>query len=215
MHLLQALTLASFSGLTVVRAAPTPRAAAAAFSWAQTKYMFVFGDSYTTTSWEPSNGVASTDPGQTTSGGQNWVMDMAYNYNQSEILLRNFAYSGATISRYLVAPADPSIVCMDEQVRQFLDGFSPPPAQVPWTSSDALFLSWIGINRTPMFVSDGQATQDKVEPIVKNFDSQLKTYSDMLKSNYPDVHIIYVEALSEFGQVSAAAFSPGLDLTGR
>ena len=51
-------------------------------------------------------------------GWVDYILDLAHTYNRSEILLRNFAYAGATISRNIVTPADPSILCLDEQVRQ-------------------------------------------------------------------------------------------------
>lgn len=67
-------------------------------------------------------------------------------YNKSTILTWNYAYGGATIDASLVTPYEPTVLSMTDQVNQFLSGAASKPASAPWTSSDALFSFWIGIN---------------------------------------------------------------------
>ena len=45
----------------------------AKLTWADTKYMIVFGDSYTTNGYNISAGIDSPVPGFTSSNGPNWV----------------------------------------------------------------------------------------------------------------------------------------------
>jgi hypothetical protein len=47
--------------------------ASAKLTWKTTDYMFVFGDSYTTTGYNISAGVNSPTPGHTSSNGPNWM----------------------------------------------------------------------------------------------------------------------------------------------
>jgi phospholipase/lecithinase/hemolysin len=47
--------------------------ASAKLSWNSTDFMFVFGDSYTTTGFNISAGVNSPTPGYVSSNGPNWV----------------------------------------------------------------------------------------------------------------------------------------------
>lgn len=49
------------------------RSAIAKLTWANTKHMIVFGDSYTTNGFNISAGVDSPVPGFTSSNGPNWV----------------------------------------------------------------------------------------------------------------------------------------------
>jgi len=65
-------------------------------------------------------------------------------YNNSEVLTYNYAYGGAVIDRNLVAPYEPSVVTLTEQIQdQFL---AQQETIEGWTSENALFSIWIGIN---------------------------------------------------------------------
>lgn len=63
-------------------------------------------------------------------------------YNTSLVLTYNYAYGGATIDASLVAPYEPTVLSLTDQVGEFLD----TAASTPWTSGNALFSIWIGIN---------------------------------------------------------------------
>lgn len=58
----------------------------------------------------------------------------------------NYAYGGATIDATLVPPYTPTVLSVTDQVNQFLTSVANKPASTPWTSTNALFSIWIGIN---------------------------------------------------------------------
>lgn len=58
----------------------------------------------------------------------------------------NYAYGGATIDASLVAPYESTVLSLTDQVNEFLTGAGTKPAATPWTSADALFSIWIGVN---------------------------------------------------------------------
>lgn len=67
-------------------------------------------------------------------------------FNKSLILTFNYAYGGATINASLVAPYESTVLSLGDQVNQFLTTAASKPSYAPWTSSNALFSFWIGIN---------------------------------------------------------------------
>ncbi|KAL0955540.1 hypothetical protein HGRIS_001776 [Hohenbuehelia grisea] len=117
-------------------------------------WWFSFGDSYTQTGFNPSGALPSTGnpignpayPGNTATGGQNWVGYDTTVFNKSLVLTYNYAYGGATIDAKLVPPFSSSVVSLTDQVNQFLNGAGKKPASSPWTSDNSLFSIWIGIN---------------------------------------------------------------------
>ncbi|KAF5363206.1 hypothetical protein D9758_008373 [Tetrapyrgos nigripes] len=117
-------------------------------------FWFSFGDSYTQTGFVPTSTPPQLGnplgnppyPGFTATGGENWIDFDTTTYNKSLVLTWNYAYGGATIDASLVAPFDPSVLSLTDQVNQFLSGAASKPASAPWTSSNALFSIWIGIN---------------------------------------------------------------------
>ncbi|RXW25693.1 hypothetical protein EST38_g163 [Candolleomyces aberdarensis] len=117
-------------------------------------YWFSFGDSYTQTGFNPTGILPTSDnpfgnppyPGWTSTGGENWVGYLATKYNKSTILTYNYAYGGAVINASLVTPWRPDVLSLTDQVAQFLEGAAKKPATTPWTSKNALFSVFIGIN---------------------------------------------------------------------
>ncbi|KAH8110570.1 hypothetical protein DFH11DRAFT_1514184 [Phellopilus nigrolimitatus] len=117
-------------------------------------YWFSFGDSYTQTGFEPNETLPAIGnplgnppyPGYTAVGGVNWIDVITVQYNNSLILTYNYAYGGATINASLVAPYEPTVLSLGDQVNQFLSGAANKPAAAPWTSEDSMFSFWIGIN---------------------------------------------------------------------
>ncbi|CDO77590.1 Carbohydrate Esterase Family 16 protein [Trametes cinnabarina] len=117
-------------------------------------FWFSFGDSYTQTDFDP-NGVIPQPgnplgnppyPGYTAVGGVNWIDLDTVVYNNSLVLTYNYAYGGATINASLVAPYEPTVLSLIDQVNEFLSTVADKPATAPWTSENALFSVWIGIN---------------------------------------------------------------------
>ncbi|KAJ3731585.1 hypothetical protein DFJ43DRAFT_1184418, partial [Lentinula guzmanii] len=117
-------------------------------------YWFSFGDSYTQTGFvtndtlpAPGNPLGNpVYPGYTATGGANWLDFDATTYNNSLVLTYNYAYGGATIDSSLVAPFEPTVLSVTDQVNEFLDTAASKPASTPWTSANSLFSIWIGIN---------------------------------------------------------------------
>ncbi|KAJ7888821.1 fungal cellulose binding domain-containing protein [Mycena leptocephala] len=114
-------------------------------------YWFAFGDSYTTTGFDPNSTLPSVGnplgnpsfPGSTGGGGENFVGFDTVTYNKSLILTYDYAVGGATIDPTLVAPITLSL---PDEVNQFLAGAANKPATSRWTSENSLFSVWIGIN---------------------------------------------------------------------
>ncbi|KAK7464133.1 hypothetical protein VKT23_006296 [Stygiomarasmius scandens] len=119
-----------------------------------TNFWFSFGDSYTQTAFSPNSTPPQVGsplgnppyPGGTTTGGPNWIDFDTVSYNKSLILTWNYAYGGATIDANLAPPYTPTVLSMTDQVNEFLNGAAKKPASAPWTSENALFSVWIGIN---------------------------------------------------------------------
>ncbi|RPD57450.1 hypothetical protein L226DRAFT_615111 [Lentinus tigrinus ALCF2SS1-7] len=117
-------------------------------------FWFSFGDSYTQTGFTTSGTVPAPGnplgnppyPGYTAVGGTNWVDVDTTVYNKSLILTYNYAYGGATINASLVQPYEPTVLSLIDQVNEFMGQAASKPALAPWTSSNALFSVWIGIN---------------------------------------------------------------------
>ncbi|KAJ7105192.1 hypothetical protein C8R44DRAFT_834466 [Mycena epipterygia] len=117
-------------------------------------FWFPFGDSYTTTGFNPNSTLPTVGnplgnppfPGFTGAGGENFVGFDTVTYNKSTILTYNYAYGGATIDASLVVPYEPTVLSLTDQVNEFLAGAAKKPATTPWTSANSLFTVWIGIN---------------------------------------------------------------------
>ncbi|KAK7058179.1 carbohydrate esterase family 16 protein [Favolaschia claudopus] len=117
-------------------------------------YWFPFGDSYTTTGFDPNSTLPTVGnplgnppfPGFTGGGGENFVGFDTVTFNKTTILTYNYAYGGATIDANLVVPYLPTVLSLTDQVNQFLAGAGKKPASTPWTSANSLFTVWIGIN---------------------------------------------------------------------
>jgi phospholipase/lecithinase/hemolysin len=72
-------------------------------------------------------------------------------YNASVLEMFNLAYGGATVNSTLVAPYEPTVISLQQQVQdEFIPaytGASPAAPSAPaWTGANSLFAFWIGIN---------------------------------------------------------------------
>jgi hypothetical protein len=85
-------------------------------------------------------------PGWTTSGGPNWIDYLTVKYNTTLIYNYNFAYGGATTDASLVAPYEPTVLSLIDQVTEFSNSLASKPSYAPWTSDNAFFAIWIGVN---------------------------------------------------------------------
>ncbi|EPS43688.1 hypothetical protein H072_2301 [Dactylellina haptotyla CBS 200.50] len=161
------LAFAAFAGLaTLANAAPAleKRVFGRHYNgFDRIKYLFVFGDSYTSTGFNMTNGSPLPTPenpmgnppfpGWNSANGPNWVDYLTFTYNSSLLQTWNLAYGGATIDSALVTPWRDDVLSLKQQVQDlFLPYLSTPPdrsAHSPfprWKSDTSLFLTWIGIN---------------------------------------------------------------------
>ncbi|KAK7191196.1 hypothetical protein DPSP01_014067 [Paraphaeosphaeria sporulosa] len=113
-----------------------------------TKYMVVFGDSYSSTGfWITSGYPSASNPmgngGYTTSGGLNWAGVVTEQLNTSLLLTYDFAVYGATVDTSLVRGNTPDV---KQQVGYFNQYLAGKPNYAPWTSDNLLVAIWIGIN---------------------------------------------------------------------
>lgn len=121
-------------------------------SAAGTKYLVVFGDSYSSTGFYIQGGYPSASdpigqpdlPGSTTTGGLNWVGLVTSELNSSLILTYDWAYYGADTDASIVYSY--ATYCFDDQVGEFESALVPAPAEAPWTPDDSLAVIWVGIN---------------------------------------------------------------------
>ncbi len=119
-----------------------------------TKYLFIFGDSYTATGFNPSGTKPSAAnpignpalPGSTFSGGYDWPGYLVTAFNTSHTLLYNYAVGGATIDSNLVAPPGNGIRSFVEQTAQWKSGAGTNPSYAPWTADNTLAGAFFGIN---------------------------------------------------------------------
>ncbi|KAI4205274.1 MAG: hypothetical protein LQ350_000596 [Teloschistes chrysophthalmus] len=123
--------------------------------WSNVRYMFAFGDSYTSTSFNIHGTQPNRDnplgnpsyPGATSADGPNYVDFLTTTYNQSFIETFNLGYGGATIDPSLVGSPYGYIVQSFRQ--QVQDEFLPTYASnsgVQWSGSNSLFTVFFGIN---------------------------------------------------------------------
>ncbi|KAL8958855.1 MAG: hypothetical protein Q9193_004169 [Seirophora villosa] len=119
--------------------------------------IFSFGDSYTDSGFNPA-GVqpndtyplgnpftnSSTPPYHTFTNGPNWIQYLTFKYNESQVETYNLAVSGSTVdNRIFNEPGDADLV------HQISGRFALNYANkdtVGWTSSNALFSLFFGIN---------------------------------------------------------------------
>ncbi|KJA24292.1 carbohydrate esterase family 16 protein [Hypholoma sublateritium FD-334 SS-4] len=143
--------------------------------WGDTKFLFTFGDSYTTTGFNISAGVNSTDPGFVSSNGPNWVQQLRDTYNVGGTKIFNLASGGATIDAKLVTPFEPTVLSIVDQVAQFKSILAPKPAGAQWSSDNTLFAVWIGINDVGNSFGWTNITQSTFNTVLMNrLESQLE-----------------------------------------
>ncbi|KAL8684040.1 MAG: hypothetical protein Q9186_000070 [Xanthomendoza sp. 1 TL-2023] len=132
--------------------------------WPNIKYLFTFGDSYTSTAFNihgpqpnPDNPLGNPAyPGATSSDGPNFVDFLALTYNQSYIQAFNLGYGGATIDPSLIgSPYGRIVQSFRQQVEEeFLPTYA-TNSGVEWSGSNSLFTVFFGINAGilhPLFV---------------------------------------------------------------
>ncbi|KAI4119894.1 MAG: hypothetical protein LQ345_000152 [Seirophora villosa] len=123
--------------------------------WQGIDYLFTFGDSFTSTSFNingpqpsPENPLGNPPyPGATSANGPNYVDFLTTTYNRSFIRTFNLGYGGATINPSLVgSPYGLIVQSFRQQVQEeFLPTYA-TNSGVEWSGSNSLFTVFFGIN---------------------------------------------------------------------
>ncbi|KAJ8697229.1 hypothetical protein PTI98_007027 [Pleurotus ostreatus] len=218
-------TTSSSSSTTSSSSVPQPTGA---------NYWFSFGDSYTQTGFDPYGTLPSADnpignptfPGWTSTGGINWVGAGTTTYNKSHILTYNYAYGGATIDSNLVAPYQPTVISLTEQVDQYLATAGTKPPSTPWTGSNSLFSIWIGINDIgnsfwledrdafsdvllnaefalvqKLMLAADQWSQDTERVVINTFNAKLAAQAAAFKASHPGVETYIWDSHATFTRI--------------
>ncbi|KAI1420387.1 carbohydrate esterase family 16 protein [Xylaria sp. FL1777] len=154
---------------------------------AAAKYMVVFGDSYSTTnSWVGSTAPSASNPignptfpGQTTSGGLNWVGQAIAKQNTTVVFAYDLAVTGATTDKEIVDTY--AQYNFDDQVETLFSTYLTGSA-APWKSAaDVLVAVWCGINDVGEPFWDGISAP--IDTILDRYFGLLDTlYADGLKN---------------------------------
>jgi hypothetical protein len=94
-------------------------------------------------------------PGITSSGGKNWVMYMATDYNTTLTLAYIFARSGSVVDAEIIPPRTNSTHTFAHQIVHFNDTIGHRPHYAAWTSESIVATIWFGINDLARFVNKG------------------------------------------------------------
>ncbi|KAF2757611.1 hypothetical protein EJ05DRAFT_511396 [Pseudovirgaria hyperparasitica] len=122
---------------------------------APSRYLFIFGDSYTTTGFDarakpqPSldNPLGNpSSPDLTLTGGANWVDFVIYDSSMPGIVAYNYAVGGSYVNHTAAQPQGPANKTADpdfiSQENTFETTLSP---HVGWTSTNSIFINYFGI----------------------------------------------------------------------
>ncbi|KAH8424030.1 SGNH/GDSL hydrolase family protein [Aspergillus melleus] len=155
MHLTSTLTVSLASSLvSSAQAAPLASRVSSHYpGFAKLKSLFVFGDSYSRTGFDPSGTQPSssnplgnpTYPGRTSANGPNWVDLLTVKYNASSLLTYNFGASGATLDTSIVE----SGLDVAREISEYFVPYyanSSSDADPVWETDSTLVAIWVGIN---------------------------------------------------------------------
>ncbi|KAK4056128.1 hypothetical protein OIO90_002859 [Microbotryomycetes sp. JL221] len=143
------------------------------------QHIFALGDSYTATGYAPERGLLNIPLiGGTSSGGLNWLQYLATSNPPSQNSFFSLAQFGANTNASVI-PNDNSTTVPDfvQQTAIFRQFFVPPPPVVPWTSDNALFTIWFGINDIGGALVNNQSFPDSLSALSA-------TYSTLVNELY-------------------------------
>ncbi|KAL6365679.1 hypothetical protein LRP88_01680 [Fusarium phalaenopsidis] len=85
-------------------------------------------------------------PGETSTGGKNWVGYMVSEFNHTLTLAYGFASSGAVVDPHLVKPNPYYAYCFQDQIRHFNMSIGHRPDYALWNVDNAVAAIWFGVN---------------------------------------------------------------------
>ncbi|KAK6604970.1 endoglucanase type F 2 [Botrytis cinerea] len=144
-----------------------------------TKYLMVFGDSYTSDGFYGGATLPSAEnplgvalPGTTTDGGLGWLGVVATELNSSLVLGYDYAEYGATTDNSLVNGATHDLIA---QATEFETYAAHNASTAPWTEDNTMAIVWMGINDVGNSYWDGFVTP---------YDAILDVYFAQLQNLY-------------------------------
>ncbi|KAF3163380.1 hypothetical protein EYR41_008846 [Orbilia oligospora] len=149
------------------------------------QHWFAFGDSYTYNGFNPWGTQPSTNnplgnpafPGDTTSGGANYIGLTVSTYKKSDVFAYGFGISGATIDPALAYPTQGR--ALDVEINMWIQQYSNrATVGVPWTSDNTLFSLFFGVNdiTVTMARTDMDTYTDKILTSLMNQTNTLYNY---------------------------------------
>ncbi|KAM0747400.1 hypothetical protein T439DRAFT_329128 [Meredithblackwellia eburnea MCA 4105] len=136
------------------------------------EHIFSFGDSYTTTGYNPAAGVTQVNTFVTTSGGPTWIQYVANGSTTTSSTYYNFAQLGATISNSVVYSNGAGD--FSTQVVNFLEYFNSTGSEVQWDSDTSLFTVWFGNDDMYNICSAGVDFLTLQPMLITSLDMQIK-----------------------------------------
>jgi hypothetical protein len=124
-------------------------------------------------------------PGQTSTGGSNWVGYLGAKYNSTLTLLWNYAGSGCVIDRTIIPPRLPEYLSFSEQVDSFNASIGHRPDYAPWTPENSAVGIWFGVNelgRTKYFPA--QNLTQVIPCMIKSLGAQAQILHDIGLRNF-------------------------------
>lgn len=106
-----------------------------------TRFIFTFGDSYTSEGWSGSGDPLLSSPTSCSSAGPNWARQFTTLTNNTRLV--NLAVSGATSNQDIVFASPPDF---RSQATSFTTFVAPFPDKVAWTKDNSIFTMSFGTN---------------------------------------------------------------------
>ncbi|KAK6343177.1 hypothetical protein TWF718_008549 [Orbilia javanica] len=178
-------TTTSTTLTTTTRTTTSSTANPTSTSGSTIQHWFVFGDSYTYNGFNPWGTQPSTSnplgnpafPGDTTSGGANYIGLTVTTYKKSDLFAYGFGISGATIDPALAYPTQGR--ALDVEISMWIGQYSNrATVGVPWTSDNTLFSLFFGVNdiTVTMARTDMDTYTDKILASLMNQTNTLYSY---------------------------------------
>ncbi|SMY28558.1 unnamed protein product [Zymoseptoria tritici ST99CH_1A5] len=158
------------------------------------KFLFIFGDSYTSTGFNVSNSPQPSVsnplgnggyPGTRTSGGDGWVDVIMKNNSRPGTVVYNFAVVGDPVNATLVQPtvALPTpIADYRDQMRAFTSAIgSASSNKIRWNATNSLFISYFGINDVSIQVAAGRNTSTGQKVLLPDLVDYFNIFGDQYK----------------------------------
>ncbi|KAF4964850.1 hypothetical protein FSARC_7278 [Fusarium sarcochroum] len=175
----------------------------------------------------PENPIGSPEwPGETTSGGENWVTYLTATFNTTPTFTYNFARNGSVIDKKVTKPDPRNGTTFVDQILHFNDSIGHQPDHAAWTSKNAIVTIWLGsrevtralegrqtldylrfvvmdvppLNLMPGFDRDklGLRNYERLTQAIKSWNDHLRDNYYIFKDEFPEAKMSLVETTNTF-----------------